>query len=305
MEKVSIIIPAYNKARLTVKTVESALNQSYSNVEVIVVDDGSTDDTRACLSQFGNKINYIFKENGGCCSARNFGFKNAKGEYVGFLDCDDLYAEDKVERCVDYLRTYPEFGLVHTAAYFIDGTSKTVGFYSHRKSNLEGRIFKRLLFGNYICNSTPIIRRECLEQVGGFDESIFVPADWDMWLRIAQKYQIGYIQEPLTKYRVSGNYTLQNLDQAKEDELQVLENAMQTHSQLRFFLKKKAFSSLFLRYAQTFLIKGDLEKMRADFISSLKYNPLNLKAIAFFFYYLVARKNLIFRLKRKILRFAE
>ncbi len=89
MKKVSVIVPAYNKAELTVRTVNSILDQDYKNIEVIVVDDGSTDDTRTKLQFFGNKIKYLYKENGGACSARNLGIKEASGDYIAFIDCSN------------------------------------------------------------------------------------------------------------------------------------------------------------------------------------------------------------------------
>lgn len=91
MKKVSVIIPAYNKADLTVKTVQSVLSQTYVNIEIIVVDDGSTDNTREKLSVYATKIKYFYKNNGGACSARNAGIRLANGRYIAFIDCDDLY----------------------------------------------------------------------------------------------------------------------------------------------------------------------------------------------------------------------
>ena len=95
MKKVSVIVPAYNKAEYTQKTIESILAQTYPEIEIIVVDDGSTDNTRQALEKFQGRIDYVYKPNGGACSARNFGFKKSAGDYIGFLDCDDLYAKKK------------------------------------------------------------------------------------------------------------------------------------------------------------------------------------------------------------------
>ena len=102
MRKVSVIIPAYNKAALTVKTVESVLNQTYKNIEIIVVDDGSTDDTRRFLLPYDKEIKYIYKRNAGVCSARNVGIHLSTGEYIGLLDCDDMYLPQKIELSVEH-----------------------------------------------------------------------------------------------------------------------------------------------------------------------------------------------------------
>ena len=108
MKKVSVIIPAYNKADLTVKTVQSVLSQTYVNIEIIVVDDGSTDDTKEKLLVFGDKINYIYKQNGGACSARNVGINCATGEYLALIDCDDIFYPDKISKSVECLEEKPD-----------------------------------------------------------------------------------------------------------------------------------------------------------------------------------------------------
>src|SRR6185295_19271400 len=121
---VTVIIPAYNAADHTVKTVQSVLDQTYSQIEIIVVDDGSTDDTRRKMESFGSRITYIFKKNGGACSARNMGLKIAKGTYIGLLDCDDKYLPRKIESGVAHLEKNPQVGLLHTNAYYIDAEDK-------------------------------------------------------------------------------------------------------------------------------------------------------------------------------------
>jgi glycosyltransferase involved in cell wall biosynthesis len=305
MEKVSIIIPAYNKAELTVKTVDSVLNQTYPNVEVIVVDDGSTDNTKQAMAAYGNRVKYFYKENGGACSARNYGLKNAQGEYIGFLDCDDVYEPAKVEEAVSYLMKNPRFGFLHTAAAFIDEQDRVVGHYSHPKSVYEGKIANRLILGNYICNSTSLIRRGCLEKVGGFDESIFIPADWDLSLRLAREFEAGYIDKPLTRYRVTGNYTFNNLSKAHDEEFKVINKFFDLSGDNRGLLKNKAFSNFYFRYAECFLLRGEYPQAQDYLRRSLKFNLFNLKSIILRVWSLIARQSLIGQLKKRILRVAE
>ncbi len=302
---VSIVIPAYNKADWTIKTVESVLAQTYPQIEIIVVDDGSTDDTPRAMERFAGRIRYVRKANGGACSARNLGIKEGKGEFVGFLDCDDLYLPQKVEESVCFLKQNPLVGMVHTAAYFIDEQDQVTGRYSHPKSRTAGWIAKRLAGGNYICNSTVLLRRECLDKTGLFDESIFSPADWDLWLRVAEQYPIGYIDQPLTQYRVCGNYIFKHVEEAREEELQVLNNFFSRNAQYGVYLKRDAFSALHLRYAQCFFIKNNREEMKKEFFNALQVNPWNMKALALGGYFLLAPASLEAVLKRKILRYAE
>ena len=167
MEKVSIIIPAYNKSQLTVKTVESVLKQTYPNIEIIVVDNGSVDDTKSALSTFGSCIKYNYKENQDACSARNLAIKEAEGDYIGFLDCDDSYCKEKVERSMKVLMQNPSLGFIHTGAYFINEEDVIVGEYP--KSRFQGWISTRLIFGNYICNSTILARAQAVKEAGIFD----------------------------------------------------------------------------------------------------------------------------------------
>lgn len=301
MEKVSIVIPAYNKASLTVKTVDSVLKQTYPEVEIIVVDDGSTDETRQVMAGYKNRIKYFYKENGGACSARNYGLKNSSGEFVGFLDCDDLYESAKVEECVQYLKKNPSFGLVHTAASFIDDQDNVVGHYSHPKSVYEGWIARRLILGNYICNSTPLIRKKCLDEVGGFDESIFIPADWDLNLRLARVYQVGFIDKPLTRYRVTGNYTFNNLTKAHDEEWKVIEKFF-VDDKTGGVLKKKAVSNFYFRYAECFLLKEEYPRMLKYLRQSLREYVFNIKSIVLWAWFLVARRSLVGKLKKRILR---
>ena len=109
MKKVSVIIPAYNKADLTVKTVESVLSQTYENIEIIVVDDGSTDDTKSKIENFGDKVHYIYKQNGGACSARNVGIKQATGDFISLIDCDDIFYPEKIVQSVECLNNNSDF----------------------------------------------------------------------------------------------------------------------------------------------------------------------------------------------------
>ncbi|MDD5633967.1 MAG: glycosyltransferase [Candidatus Omnitrophica bacterium] len=280
--KVSIIIPAYNKAELTVKTVDSVLRQTYNNIEIIVVDDGSTDDTHQRLISYGDKIVYIHKENGGACSARNLGIKAAKGEYIGILDCDDLYLPEKVEISVKYLEENMEAGFVSTVAYLIDETEQVQGIHCLGRNKGTGWITKKLLAGNFVCNSTVIVRKSCLDLVGLFDETIFFPADWDMWLRLSENFKAGYINVPLSMYRTTGSYLARHLDQSKKEELIVLEKAFKRNTILREYLKNKAVSNVYRRYSLNYLFCGDINKSREFLIMSLRKYLLSPKTLFLF-----------------------
>jgi glycosyltransferase involved in cell wall biosynthesis len=279
MRKVSVVIPAYNKADLTAKTVKSVLNQTYPDIEVIVVDDGSTDNTRKRLSCFGDKIRYVYKQGGGACNARNLGIRLATGDYIGFLDCDDMYLPQKMEKSVDCLDRNLDFGFVHTPVYYMDKNDTILRTCHLYKRQREGWIAKGLILGNFICNSTVVVRKSCFKKVGIFDETIFIPADWDMWLRLAEQYKAGYIHTPLTLYRISENYTLRHLDQSRREELIVAEKAIRRNSGMHPLFEDRLISNVHYRHGICYLSVNDFDKTKEELTLSVRKYIYNLKAL--------------------------
>jgi glycosyltransferase involved in cell wall biosynthesis len=299
--KVSVIIPAYNKAELTRRTIDSVLRQTYQNIEIIVIDDGSMDTTPQTMALYGDKITYVRKLNGGACSARNEGFRRSSGEYIAWLDCDDLYLPDKIELSVRYLEHHPAAGFVHTAAYFIDINDRVVGLYSHPKSHFQSAVLKRLIMKNFICNSTVMARRSCVEAAGYFDESIFIPADWDMWLRLAEKATVGYMDASLTMYRVTDNYTFNRLEKAQEEEKTVI-NHFFTRNPRLVGLKALAMANWNIRFAQCYLLKANYTRFRQELITALKRCPYYWKTWAMAIGAVIIPRYLKNNLSRRILR---
>jgi len=197
---ISVVIPTYNRSKLLSMTVESVLAQTYPAVEVIVVDDGSADDTAAVGRDYGQRVRFIRQDNAGVSAARNRGFLASNGEYVNFLDDDDTIVPEKIERQVAMLRHQPEAGLVHCRYYLMDKSGTPI----YQVGRLPaGDILRDLVCANFVWMSAPLIRRECLERAGLFDETLSAAADYDLWLRIAQAgYPFACVQEPLGAYRV-------------------------------------------------------------------------------------------------------
>jgi hypothetical protein len=205
MPKVSVIIPSYNQARFVSATIDSVLPQTYPDVEIIVIDDGSTDETRAVLTDYGDTIQTIHQENKGLSGARNTGFRISSGDYVLFLDSDDLIAPRTLACHVSLLEAEPDLGLSYSAWQQIseDG-ARILGEVRPRK---QGHLLKELLRREFFFfASAAVIRRECLEQVGLFDQSLGWGDDADMWLRLARAgYAFGYLDYPHLKYRIRSN----------------------------------------------------------------------------------------------------
>ena len=201
---VSVIIPAYNAKNYIRETVESALGQTYRNYEIIVVDDGSTDGTGEILKDYQDRIIYLRKDNGGPASARNMGIKKSRGELIAFLDADDVWLPDKLEKQVKFLEENPQIHLLFTAVIgYEDGR-----VYPVEENRLRGSIFHQLLKGNFITTSTVMVRRECLEEeLFDEDRNLISVEDYNLWLRLSRKYVFGYLDEPTIKYRFRGGLT--------------------------------------------------------------------------------------------------
>ena len=199
MPTVSVIIHTYNNEKFIAETVESVLNQTYKDYEIIVVDDGSEDGTRDALIPYMQKIRYHYKENGGIASAKNAGISLSHAEFVAFLDHDDLWVPDKLQLQMEHFNENPQIGLVY-AKYtsFRDGEELR----TKPEKGYSGWIFKELLSKSFIQTSTVVVKRECLDAVGPYDETFFLGDEYDMFLRIARKFQCGFVDKGLTRYRV-------------------------------------------------------------------------------------------------------
>jgi glycosyltransferase involved in cell wall biosynthesis len=198
--RVTVIIPTYNSSDLVVEAVESVLAQTVPPAEIVLVDDGSTDDTRARLSSFGPPLHYIYQENGGVASARNRGIKEATGDLIAFLDADDAWHPRKLEIQLQSLQRHPELGMLGTAR--VDWP--TQAFPSLEEVSIPEPVevaLDELVVRNRFVTSSIVIRREVLDRVGEFDGLLHGPEDYDMWLRAGQVAPIANIPLQLIGYR--------------------------------------------------------------------------------------------------------
>lgn len=211
-DMVSIIIPTYNREQVIARSIASVLNQTYPYFELLIVDDGSIDQTKHVVEQITDeRIHYIaLDKNQGVGHARNIGMQEAKYDFIAFLDSDGEWMPDKLELQMEKMQNSSEkWGGVYCR---MDTLSRKTGerhIYppcSWSKDDLEGQIFNRLLAGNLIGMPTLLIRRECMEKVGGFKELLKCLEDYEWILRIAQKYKIGLVDEPLLRvYKLEGS----------------------------------------------------------------------------------------------------
>ena len=204
---ISVIIPAHNTAQYIARAIRSVLAQTYRNFEIIVVDDCSSDNLAEVVAQFNDqRINYIRHEiNRGASTARNTGLKIAKGEYVAFLDSDDEWFADKLQKQVDvFNKSHLNTGLVYTGLRWIQESDKTV--IQEKIPNHRGNIHQDLLNGSCIESlSTPLIKTVVAREAGDFDESLPARQDWDFWIRISEKSTIDFVPEVLVNYFIHPN----------------------------------------------------------------------------------------------------
>jgi len=199
---VSVIIPTYNRAHLVGRAIKSVLNQTYQDFELIIVDDGSTDNTEKVIKRFDDKrIRYIKHEkNKGGAAARNTGIKAARGEYIAFLDSDDEWLPEKLKRQMEVFKNASsEVGVVYTGFIYVDklggGTSK------QHIPKKRGWIYEDILVENCIgTTSTVLIERKYFKETGLFDENLPSCQDWDMWIRLAKQCKFDFIPEILVRY---------------------------------------------------------------------------------------------------------
>jgi glycosyltransferase involved in cell wall biosynthesis len=209
--RVSVIIPAYNAAAFLDQSIPSASKQTHSNLEIIIIDDASTDNTLEIANRHAAtdpRIRVLRHEkNSGLAATRNTGIRESKGEWIAFLDADDLFLPNKIELQLNLAAQDPRANLLYTNYWVWDGQRDLELRYRKRSKMPEGDVSKRLIFENQFCPSTVMARRQIIDEAGGFNPDLRAIEDWDLWLRIAEKglWTRG-VWEPQLRYRVwTGN----------------------------------------------------------------------------------------------------
>ncbi|MFQ4140939.1 glycosyltransferase family A protein [Chlorogloeopsis sp. ULAP02] len=240
MPKVSVIIPAYNAMNYLPETVDSVLRQTFTDFEVLIIDDGSSDQIVQWVCELKDpQVKLISQENQGVSIARNTGIAHSQGEYVAFLDADDLWTPTKLEKQVICLDQNPSVGLVHTWMVLIDCKGKSSG--RVMTSNAEGNAWKQLLEKNMVACSSVMVRRCCLQTVGGFEPNLNFAEDWDMWIRFSSHYPFAVIKEPLYYYRQVPNSLSKNIQVLEQALNLVIEKAFCSVTKELMYLKNHSY----------------------------------------------------------------
>lgn len=247
MPLVSVIIPTFNRANRLTEAVDSVFQQTLRDFEIIIVDDGSRDNTRdIVLRKYGNKIRYLYLEHKGV-PRRNAGIKVSKGKYIAFLDDDDLWLHEKLSRQIDLMKkVLTEVGMVYCSSYEQKGKVLNIINAEHR-----GNVIKNILLENVIqSTSVVLIKRECFDRVGLFDESLQISEDLDLWIRISRYYHVDFVPEPLIIIRRLGKHRHTVSEKNRSTFFMILDrllNDPDCPDDIKI-LRKKAYASRFLRF---------------------------------------------------------
>lgn len=237
MELVTIITANYNGREYLARAIESVLGQSYPNIEYLIVDDGSTDDSTDIIKDYASRdsrIQTIFlPRNCGVARARNTGIENSTGKYIAFLDADDMWAPEKVEKQLAVFHRHPKAGVVVTGAALIDENGQVLQSKKNRKKTTQGTVsLYDYIAGKCHLSINTMTRRDCLETSGLFNPDYIIGEDYELWMRITREYEYYYVNEPLHYYRIHGKNATRNKLFNRESKIKILQELVDNHPDL-------------------------------------------------------------------------
>jgi glycosyltransferase involved in cell wall biosynthesis len=291
--KISVIIPTYNRAALLLEALASVFAQTWRDYEVIVVDDGSTDDTLSLLAPWLSHIRLFSEPNRGVAAARNLGICEARGEFICFLDSDDLWTPSKLETQLSFAEQNTQYALIASEIEGFDSSGKVQ---ARSKASMyrirNGFVLEDLLFANWIQTSTVMVRRETLLRVGGFDEDIGqFGEDWLLWMRIAAESPIYFLPAPLVRYRVHSQNLTSHLPETQYVSLmQILDRlALLPQFQRRPELIRRARYRIALVRGQANLRASAFEMAANKFQSARRWARFPCRALTYSLWTFAAR----------------
>ena len=270
--KVSIIIPTYNRVEFLAISVNSVLNQTFTDFELIISDDASTDNTRQYVKSISDpRVKYICNDkNLGIAATRNNALTSSEGQYIAFLDDDDEWFEDKLTLQIDKIKECPpQTGGIYSGVKYLDVEREKITFVSVPK--IRGKILNSLLSENFLVTSALLLKKECFQKIGQFDTAFRSASDFDMWIRIACEYEFDYIEKPLIKYKVHNN-KITNDNEAVIYSIKLL---LSKHKNL-YSRHRAAYSSYTCKLGIFYLYDGQLQKARKAFARAIILYPFNL-----------------------------
>jgi glycosyltransferase involved in cell wall biosynthesis len=272
---VSVIIPTFNYGRFIGEAIESVLVQSYPIAEIIVVDDGSTDETSAVLEAFGERVRVISGPNSGVGAARNKGFAVSNGDFIAFLDADDIWASDKIEKQMAAFDADTDLGLVHCGIREFDSTTGET--LSERCQGRHGWVADELLLFEspviYVSGSVWVVRREIFTELGGFDTRLKVGEDWEFCYRVARRAKIGFVPEALVNYRKHGKNAHLNIGEMERSTAAAWGKIFESADDHVVSLKRRSYGNLYKTLAGSYLHAGEYSGFARNLLRSIWFRP--------------------------------
>jgi glycosyltransferase involved in cell wall biosynthesis len=267
--RVSVVIPTYNAANFISRTIESVIAQSYGDLEVVVVDDGSSDGTPDIVAGFGDRVRLIVQPNGGVSTARNRAIREARGELIAFLDHDDIWYQDKLRRQVSLLDSRADVGLVYANADFIDEADEPMWTYLARPRLHRGRVLSPLFLDCFIPLLTVVVRSKLLTEIGQFESRWHIAEDYDLFLRAAERTEIDYVDDVLAGYRIHRGNLSKDFTRRLREEQEVLAASLARNPRLRDYVGDSAIrlrmAGLRCEYGHALLFQGKLREASSYF----------------------------------------
>jgi glycosyltransferase involved in cell wall biosynthesis len=289
MKTISVIIPTYNYARYLRDAIDSVLAQTVAPLEIIVVDDGSTDDTPQVLAAYGEKIRAIHQSNLGVAAARNTGLAAARGECIAFLDSDDLWLPRKLELQIARLESDPSLGLVHCGAETFDGEATLDVL-----EGMEGWVGEAILRLDRMVIPVPgsgiLLPKRIIGEVGDFDVRLPPSDDWDLCYRVAARYPIGFVPEVLVRYRLHGGGIHLNIPKMENAMLLSLGKAFASPDPGVQALRRHSYGRLHRILAGCYFQQRKLRDFARHVMKSLRYDPTNIGYFAAYPLRVIARR---------------
>lgn len=278
---VSIIIPVYNTEKYISETINSVVNQTYTDWELIIVDDGSTDESASIIKNIcanSDKINYYYQKNGGVSEARNNGLSKAKGEYIALLDADDVWEKDNLMQKVDVLENDSETHWVFSNMYNADEDANII---EEAQGGTGVEILESILLweGEVVPGpcSNVVFEKKCYDDGVCFDKELSTAADQYFTIQLASKYKGVHIAKPLWKYRILSNSMSRNITVMERDHILVYEKSLKSKLFKNYWFKQQCFSNLYWILAGSWWKNGENKLRGIRFIIlALITNPLSI-----------------------------
>lgn len=275
---VSVVIPVYNAENTIAETIESVIKQTFTDFELVIINDGSTDNSSGILYSFTDKrIRIIDIENSGASSARNLGIDNTCGKYISFIDSDDLWEESKIEKQLNALQINKDCEVVYSWTMYIDENGDKL--HPIKPVDFTGDVYKKMLINNFIGSGSNILaKRDAVISAGKFDSELTYAEEWDLFIRLSINHNFAVIKEYLVYYRQSASSQSSSIEDFEKGTLEVIDRAYKQASQQYKYLKPKAISSLYSYTSYLYLTRQNLKdwkkKSIINIIKSIKAYPI-------------------------------